>query len=362
MKNSVKGLICFSIILIAVCIIGCFAIIKETPSTEEVKAESNIPDIVDNINAEINFSDENVPALIDDGMGSVEETETIDGEKIPTVEEVDGGLFEDITSGTSVVEGNYQDLGWSEEYDVSSPTAFKNATIGKCIVANNIYGAQCVSLARVFWWSYANRDVSTCGTGMAKGMMDCSTENAGNDFEVYWKNDADKIQAGDWLIFTGGRYGHVGMALGGLKNGYVALLGENQGGRACNGGGAATNVINLNISNLIGYYRPKAYIKKPAEKPASEPTQSSEKPTTKPIITDTIPLSGCTQWHVENGDTMSKIMLDCEGTIVYGEAMNQYADSWYSLFVKPGQSVYEGWCSPSGVGLYAGDDIEHRIK
>ena len=37
----------------------------------------------------------------------------------------------------------------------------------------------------------------------------------------------------------------VGMALGGVKNGYVALLGENQGGRACDSGGAATNIINI---------------------------------------------------------------------------------------------------------------------
>lgn len=338
-------------LIISIMTVGLVAIIKETPSGDDVKAESNTSELLENINAEINFSNEDIPALIDNGQGSLEELDTIDGEKIPTVEEVDGGLFEDATSGTSAVEGNYQDLGWSEEYNTSSPTAFKDATLGKCIIANNIYGAQCVSLARVFWWSYANRDVSTCGTGMAKGMMECSSENAGNEFEVYWKNDADKIQAGDWLVFTGGKYGHVGMALGSLSNGYVALLGENQGGRACQGGGAATNVINLNISNLIGYYRPKAYIK-------STPVN----PDSKPVVVEEIPLSGCSRWQVENGDTMSKIMLECEGTIVYGEAMNKYADSWYSLFVKPGQSVYEGWCSPSGVGLYAGDDIEHRTK
>jgi hypothetical protein len=58
---------------------------------------------------------------------------------------------------------------------------------------------------------------------------------------------------------------------------------------------------------------------------------------------------------------MSKIMMDCEGTIQYGEVMNEYAKTWYSLIYKPNQSVYDGWNSPSGVGLYAGDDIEHRF-
>ena len=179
-------------------------------------------------NASIKYSEEPQPAYVEDDKGEI-----VQEEAIPTVE------------------GEYEDLGWSEWYPTETPQAFRNATLGKCIIANNYYGAQCVSLSRVFWWSYANRDVSTCGTGMAKGMMNCAAQNAGNDFDVYWKDSAWKIQAGDWLIFDGGQYGHVGMALGGVTNGYVALLGENQGGSACQGGGAATNIINISIKNLI---------------------------------------------------------------------------------------------------------------
>lgn len=286
----------------------------------------------------LEFSETQIPAQIVNDQGEV-----IEDDNIPTVEEVDGGQFKDIDTGVSLTEGEYGDLGWSETYDTSSPEAFKNDTLGKCIIANNIYGAQCVSLARVFWWSYADRDVSTCGTGMAKGMMNCYSENAGDDFEVYWSDSKNEIQAGDWLVFDGGQYGHVGMALGGNNNGYVALLGENQGGRSCAEGGSATNIINISLKNLIGFYRPVAYIK-----PAPEP--------------EPIPVSGCIEWHVLRGDTMSKIMLECEGTVVYGEAMDNYAKSWYSLIYKPGQSVYDGWHSNTGVGLYAGDDIEHRIK
>lgn len=211
------------------------------------------------------MSEEQLPAFIDGDQGEV-----IEMDNIPTMEEVDGGQFMDKDTGISTTEGTYSDLGWSETYDVSSPEAFKNDTLNRCIYANNYYGAQCVSLARVFWWSYADRDVSTCGTGMAKGMMECAYENAGDDFLVYWSDEKDKIQAGDWLVFTGGQYGHVGMALGSVVNGYVALLGENQGGRYCEGGGAATNIININIKNLIGFYRPIAYIK-PEPIPEPEP-------------------------------------------------------------------------------------------
>ena len=287
----------------------------------------------------IEFSDQQIPAQLENDLGEV-----ILDENIPTVEDVDGGLFKDD------IDPNLGDKGWSETYDVSTPEAFKNDTLNKCVIANNYYGAQCVSLARAFWWSYADRDVSTCGTGMAKGMMNCADVNAGEDFDVMWKEDVNKIQAGDWLVFGGGQYGHIGMALGSVKDGYVALLGENQGGHSCgsNVGGSATNIINISVKNLIGFYRPKSYIKADPE----------------PVVTPdpVIPISGCVLWHVERGDTMSKIMLDCEGTVVYGEAMNNYAKSWYSLIYKPNQSVYDGWNSKTGVGLYAGDDIEHRLK
>lgn len=229
----------------------------------------NVPE--ETYTAEIELSDEQLPALVEDDMGELIEIEEVNGEIIPTVEEVDGGQFEDENTGLSLTEGEYADLGWSETYNVSSPNAFMQDTIGKCIIANNRYGAQCVSLARVFWWSYADRDVSTCGTGMAKGMMECAEQNAGNEFEIHWSDEYKDIQAGDWLIFNGGQYGHVGMALGEVKNGYVALLGENQGGHSCGQGvgGAATNIINISIRNLIGFYRPKSYIK-PAPDPVPD--------------------------------------------------------------------------------------------
>lgn len=251
-------------------------------------------------NATIQYSEEEKPAQIEDDKGEYLEMD------VPTVEEVDGGRFEDENTGVSVTEGEYDDLGWSETYNVSSPSAFKDDTLGKCIRANNRYGSQCVSLARVFWWSYADRDVTTCGTGMAKGMMNCADENAGSDFLIYWKGDAYKIQAGDWLVFDGGQYGHVGMALGGVKDGYVALLGENQGGRACDGGGAATNIINISIKNLIGFYRPKAYVKV-EPKPAPTPTP--------------IPESNLIEYEVKKGDTLGQILrnLGYTGKHLFGD-------------------------------------------
>ena len=293
--------------------------------------------------ATIEYSTDPMPAMVEDDQGEITHEEAI-----PTVEEVDGGMFEDEVTGVSATEGEYEDLGWAETYDVSSPTAFKNDTLGKCIRAGNRFGSQCVSLARVYWWSYADRDVSTCGTGMAKGMMNCAEQNAGDDFLIYWADSKDKIQAGDWLVFDGGQFGHVGMALGPLTNGYVTLLGENQGGTPCEGGGAATNMININIKNLIGYYRPKAYVK-PEPKPEPTPT-----PAPSPEPKEDV----CNKRAVKKGDTTGAIYKECVGEIKNWNDVYEYAKTWKSVEVKPGQIVYDGWNTGTGVGLYAGDVIE----
>ena len=232
------------------------------------------------------------------------------------------------------------DFGQGEWYDTSSPEAYKNSVIGKCIDLDGKYGSQCVDGFADFNYQYTGRWLSTCGTGSARGLWDCRDYNAGDDYVLI--TDPNSLQAGDWIIFDGGQYGHVGMAMGYNNNGYISLLGENQGGESCMGGGSAFNIINMSLKTFKGAFRPKIYIK-PDPKP--EP----------------IPISGCVLWHVKRGDTMSKIMLDCEGTVKYGEAMYNYAKSWYSLIYKPGQSVYDGWNSKTGVGLYAGDDIEHRV-
>ena len=90
-----------------------------------------------------------------------------------------------------------------------------------------------------------------------------------------------------------------------------------------------------------------------------EPETAVQAPTT-PDSTPTNTATDCSKLKVVSGDTMGKIMARCEGKAVYGEAMDAYARTWFSSKIKPGQSVYDGWHSSTGVGLYAGDIIEHR--
>lgn len=212
------------------------------------------------------------------GLGEVGEEVEVDN--IPTVEEVEGsGPSVDINAGEGVSalpdDGEEHGLGAFIYAPVESASAFKNYTLGKCLNTDNAFGAQCWDLADVFWQNYVGRRAQTCGTGAAKGMIGdgCWQKNAGEDFEMIW--DATKIQAGDWLIFTNGQWGHVGMALGNYNDGYVTLLGQNQGGGYCDGGGSSTNIININLKNFGGAFRPKDYIKpepKPEPQPEPEPT------------------------------------------------------------------------------------------
>lgn len=297
-------------------------------SPTEIKTELRVE-----VDYSIELSEEQKPALVETAEG---ELETISA---PTVEEIDGNQV-------LAPESDLPDLGQGAYYDISSPQAFRDATYDKCLDLDGYYGSQCVDLYAAFQLSYANRWPDVCGTGAARGLWDCRDKNAGDEYELI--TDPTALQAGDWVIFGGGAYGHVGMAMGPFNDGYVALLGENQGGSSCAGGGAATNIINMSTKTFLGAFRPKAYI-------IPEPEQKSEE--------TPIPVSGCVRWHLLRGDTLSKIMLECENTVVYGEAMDAYAKTWYSLVYVPGQSVYDGWHkSQNGVGLYEGDDIEHRVE
>lgn len=290
---------------------------------------------------EIEFSDykielsaETVETLIETEDGQIEVIQA------PTVEAIDGGNI------NCENEGGECGLGKYIYAPTDTPYEFKDYTLNKCWDTDDFPSgakAQCWDLGDLFWQNYAGRNLSTCGTGGAYGAWNCKEYNAGNEFDLIY--DPKELKVGDWVIFHNGRWGHVGMALGGYNNGYVALLGQNQGGATCPEGGQATNIINISLNDFSGAFRPKSY-----EKPSPEPEPTP------------LPISGCDIWNVEDGDTMSGIMLACENTVVYGEAMDNYAKSWYSLKVKPNQSVYDGWHSETGVGLYAGDDIEHRTN
>ena len=100
---------------------------------------------------------------------------------------------------------------------------------------------------------------------------------------------------------------------------------------------------NMNISGWV-WVVPNDY--QPDPKPQPTPT-----PEPTPV--------SCTTWKLERGDTLSKIMKTCKGYVDWSE-MNNYAKHWYSTYYRPNQTVYSGWNSGTGVGLYAGDTIYYK--
>ena len=87
--------------------------------------------------------------------------------------------------------------------------------------------------------------------------------------------------------------------------------------------------------------------------PTPQPTPS---PTPDPQPTP-IPVADCKTIKVVKGDTMSAIMRRCTGRVVWGSAMNNYANLWISG--RTGQSVFYGWITGAGYGLIAGDTITY---
>lgn len=211
---------------------------KINPETEVI-----IP--VENAAPSIEFSEETVPTVIETDEGELEIIEA------PTVEEVDAPF--------QMIEliNNDEIGGLGAVYPVNTLAAFKESVIGKCINQDGYYGSQCWDLADALWENLAGRHLSTCGTGAAKGTLNCTSYNAGNEFEMIY--DVAKVKSGDVVVFTNGVYGHIGIALAAPVNGYVSLLGTNQGGKACPGGGAVANIINISTKSFGGAFRPKAW-------------------------------------------------------------------------------------------------------
>lgn len=328
-QRLVKGL---ALIAVGVLVGGTVSLTVTTNSDGNTVVELQT-EIVES--GTIELADTQVEATIVDESGE----EVVDTD-IVTVEEVDGGEID-----TECEDKDECARGWA--VDTSSPQAFRAAVEGDCIDVDGYYGSQCPDLAKLFWRNYANRDFSTCGTGAAKGAWTCKEANAGDEFELI--TDPTELQPGDWIIFSSGTYGHVGMAMGYYNNGYITLLGTNQGGSSCSGGGATANVINISLSSFTGAYRPKAYV---VEEPVEDNTTTEEESTTTAINT-------CDSWTVKAGDTLGGIMVACLGSVDWSDwdSINAYADKWISSVWRDGQSVYEGWATWPGVGLRAGDVI-----
>ena len=316
---------------------GTVTIVTREDGSVEIKTET----VIENSNATVEYAEEQIPAQIDETILETDEGNIV-VDDVPTVEAVDGGIVEDCPEGSEECAKG----AVLPPLDITSPYTFYNSVIDQCIDFDGAYGSQCYDEFAYFHYVYTGHWLSTNGTGAAYGIWDARDYNNPinpETGETYYEliTDPTQVRPGDFVVFYGGRYGHTGDAMGYYNNGYVALLGTNQGGRACAGGGSAANVINISMSNFRGAFRPRIWIPKP------EPTPT--------------PADNCDVIEVKAGDTLGEIMERCEGKVEYGEVMNEYARHWKSTRYMLYPTVFDGWASEGGYGLFAGDRIE-RIK
>lgn len=250
-KSTIKKLIAGAVVVIVVILAGFGVNIAIAPSGIELK-----------VGTTIEFSDEHVPTVIETSDGTIEVTD-----EPATVEFVDSGKIDECPEESEECAKGAGNLPY---LDITSPTTVYNSVIDQCVDFDGAYGSQCFDLMAYFHYVYTGRWLSANGTGAAYGIWDARDyNNQGNEYELIY--DTHSIKAGDWVIFHNGIYGHVGMALGGYNNGYVALLGTNQGGFACPGGGASANVINMSLASFSGAFRPRIWIQ-PEPTPEPQPT------------------------------------------------------------------------------------------
>lgn len=248
-KVKVKGVVQVVLVAIIAAVLGLLGGMNVKLDVDTTGEE---PTAVVDITPSIELSEKQVETNLETEDG------TITVKSYPTVEAIDSNIV--------CPEGEECGLGKYIYAPTKTATDFKKYTEGKCWNTDGYYGGQCWDLGDLFWQNYTKngRNLSTCGTGAAKGIWNCKTQNAGSDFDLI--TDKKKLQLGDWIIFDGGQYGHIGMALGSYNNGYIALLGQNQGGKSCDGGGGAANIINISLKNFKGAFRPKSYVKKTSTK------------------------------------------------------------------------------------------------
>lgn len=138
----------------------------------------------------------------------------------------------------------------------SSVQAFKNAyPLGSAIDADGAYGAQCVDYANAFWWGMVDRSID-CGGDNARGIWTQRKEyNAGTEFTT--STDWASIKPGDWIVWGGGTYGHIAMAVATPSGNSVRVWNQNVSGTPWPTGGRALSEDTWTNSGFLGYFRYK---------------------------------------------------------------------------------------------------------
>lgn len=141
---------------------------------------------------------------------------------------------------------------------VNTYDAFRNAVMGKGYDVDGAFGYQCWDGAALLWQQFGLSLIT--GNGCAAGCWTLKKDvNKYDKFELI--TDVKKVKRGDVLVFSTGKYGHIGFADEDYNNpNSIRFLGQNQGGTPKGAaGGAGFNVINMSLATFLGAFRLKAW-------------------------------------------------------------------------------------------------------
>lgn len=150
--------------------------------------------------------------------------------------------------------------------DISSYDAMRNNVIGRGFDIDGFYSYQCWDGAALLW-QQLGRNLSTGGTGAAKGCWTHARDhNAGTDFDLV--TNQNTLRRGDVVVFGGGQYGHIGFVDSINGDGTINVLGQNQNGTM---NGSPFNVIRMSLGNFLGAFRLKRWnVAPPVAQPAPD--------------------------------------------------------------------------------------------
>ncbi len=161
---------------------------------------------------------------------------------------------------------------------------FRADVIGKGFNVDSSWGAQCWDGVCLLW-QQLGLWLQT-GNGCAYGCWTLKKDvNKANKFILI--TDKAQIKRGDVLVFRTGEFGHIGFADEDYNgNGYIRLLGQNQGGAPYVGGGACFNTINMSLATFLGAFRYEGWVNTTAPRPAEQvPAPTPKLQPTKPAET-----------------------------------------------------------------------------
>lgn len=132
--------------------------------------------------------------------------------------------------------------------------------VGTYVDTDGWWGAQCWDYANAFWRSQVNRILQTGSHHSASDTWRQSREvNAGTEFGTF--SNKTLIKRGDWIVISSSvdAVGHIALAAEDYGTGSdpsrLKCYGQNQGGTPVPQGGAAINLVDLDITNFIGAFR-----------------------------------------------------------------------------------------------------------